>query len=146
VNIEIKNYTLQEIELLIIRFEKQEFSKVEWTHEAHLVVAVWYSKKYNEEAALNLVRDFITRHNESVGTPNTDVEGYHETITRLWLMIVQRFLNQHSSLSVADACNKFINSATGKSNYPLTYYSEEVLFSVKARHQWVAPDKKAWEG
>ncbi|MGB0175731.1 MAG: hypothetical protein ACPF9D_01105, partial [Owenweeksia sp.] len=74
--------------------------KPEWTHEAHLVVAIWYSSLYPFEEALSLVRQNITAHNESVGTPNTDTEGYHETITRFWLMVARHFLAGCKEVSI----------------------------------------------
>ena len=138
----MKNYTTKEIVSLIKRFELRKLPKSEWTHEAHLVVAVWYCSKYPFEEALSLVRKNITEHNESVGTENSDAEGYHETITKFWLLIAKNFLKNRKLLEVTDNCNALINSKMGKSNYPLNYYSHSLLFSVNARHNWVTPDLK----
>ncbi len=138
----MKNYSKKEIENLITRFEAQKLPKVEWTHEAHLVVAVWYSKYYTaEEEALDLVRDFITQHNTSVGTVNDDNDGYHETITKFWLHLASNYISGKTNWSIETLCNGFINSNKSSSNYLLTFYSENVLFSVKARHEWVEPNK-----
>ena len=136
----MKNYTKEEVESLISRFEKRELPKPEWTHEAHLVVAVWYGSKYGFDEALDLVRQNITAHNEAVGTPNTDTEGYHETITRFWMLVVARYLHSAGSESIQNLCNGFINSAEAYSSYPLKYFSSELLFSVGARKDWVQPD------
>ncbi len=136
------HYSKEEIESLIERFEKRILPKVEWTHEAHLAIAIWYVSKYSFNEALNLVRDNITRHNESVGTPNTDYKGYHETITRFWLMVAHRFLSDKNKSDITANCNKLIVSEKGISNYPLLYYNGITLFSVKARHEWVEPDLK----
>lgn len=141
----MKNYTTLEINSLIARFELRTLPKVEWTHEAHLVVAIWYCSKHEFEEALALVREYISEHNEAVGTGNTDEDGYHESITKFWLLVASDFLKKQSDESIAKLCNDFINSAFGESHYPLSYYSKELLFSVKARHQWIAPDKKAIE-
>lgn len=138
----MNNYSESEIESLIHRFEVRKLPKSEWTHEAHLVVAIWYSKKYDFMTALNLVRKNITNHNDSVGTPNTDSEGYHESITRFWLLTAQEFIRSHSSLTMTELCNRFIHSEFGKRDYPLKYYSRELLFSVEARHSWMEPDLK----
>ena len=62
-------YSEREIESLIERFESKTLPKNEWTHQAHLVVAIWFCTHYEREAALNLVRNHIIKHNESVGTP-----------------------------------------------------------------------------
>ena len=139
----MKNYSEKEVNALIERFEKRKLPKLEWTHEAHLVVAIWYCNQYHLEEALDLVRNYIIKHNESVGTENSDTEGYHETITRFWLIMARQFLREIKESPLAEKCNALINSEMGKSSYPLTYYSKELLFSVKARHNWVEPDLKA---
>lgn len=133
-------YPTEAIDALISRFEKQHLPKSEWIHQAHLVVAIWYCWHYVDREALSLVRDLITKHNKSVGTPNNDSDGYHETITAFWLWVAKQYLNSLESDSVYDACNAFIASAYSSSKYPLVYYSSEQLFSVQARHNWVEPD------
>ena len=133
-------YTQGEIESLIERFEARKLPKVEWTHEAHLVVAIWYCSKFRLDEALPLVRKNISNHNTSVGTPNTDNEGYHETITKFWLMAAMQFLKLQKTEPISELCNAFILSPYGKSSYPLEFYSAERLFSVEARHNWLEPD------
>lgn len=142
---DMKNYTEKEVHDLIRRFEARELPKSEWTHEAHLVVAVWYCSHYPMEEALPQVRENITRHNETVGTPNTDDEGYHETITRFWLMVGYDFLHHHHFDLISEGCNALINSERGSRNYPLQYYSESLLFSVPARYEWTPPDLASLE-
>lgn len=133
-------YSEAEIDSLLRRFESRKLPRTEWTHEAHLVVAICYCVKYPFQKALELARQNITAHNESVGTPNTDTEGYHETITRLWLVLALSFIKQSATPSVTEICNNFIKSGMGKSSYPLIFYTKERLFSVEARHNWVEPD------
>jgi hypothetical protein len=48
-------YTFPQICFQIQRFEKEELPKSEWTHEAHLAVAIWYVSKLGFEKALVLV-------------------------------------------------------------------------------------------
>jgi len=141
----MEHYTTTEIDALITRFEAQKLPRKEWTHGAHLVVAIWYNSHYETEQAINLVRTNITNHNASVGTPNTDTEGYHETITLFWMRVAKRFLQLHAFDSIAEACNALISSKWGTSNYPLEFYSTKALFSVHARHNWVDPDLKKLE-
>ncbi len=134
------HFSEAEICSLIERFEARKLPKQEWTHAAHLVVAIWYSAKYSPEEALALVRQNIRAHNQAVGTPNSDSEGYHETITRFWLMLGRSFLENGAYSSIAEACNTLILSPWGNSKYPLSCYSPEILYSVRARQQWVEPD------
>lgn len=134
------HYSTDQLDHLIERFEERTLPKMEWTHEAHLAVAIWYLSNHSFEDALSLVREKITHHNESVGTPNTDSEGYHETITRFWLLVADRFLLGKNRLKITDNCNSLITSTEGLSSHPLQYYAETTLFSVKARQSWVEPD------
>ncbi|MEZ4722131.1 MAG: hypothetical protein R2813_09680 [Flavobacteriales bacterium] len=133
-------YSSEEINSLIGRFEKQSLPKSEWTHEAHLVVAIWYCWNHDDKAAMDLVRDLITRHNVSVGTVNSDTDGYHETITKFWLWVARQYLNTHRNDDVYAATNSFISSEFSASKFPLRYYSSGLLFSIKARHSWITPD------
>ena len=138
------HYTSSAIESLISRFEARSLPRAEWTHEAHLAVAIWYNSLYDDAKAMTLVRDFITYHNASVGTPNSDSEGYHETITRFWMSVGRQYLGDHGQASLAATVDTFIQSPYGQKVYPLSYYREETLFSVKARRGWVEPDLRRW--
>ncbi len=44
---------------LIGRFESATLPKPEWTHGAHVAVAVWYVSRYGEAAAIDRVRSGI---------------------------------------------------------------------------------------
>lgn len=139
----MKNYESSEIIRLIERFEAGRLPKSDWTHEAHLVVAIWYCSRYDLNEAFQKVKTLIISHNESVGTPNTDTEGYHETITRFWLIVACAFIEENVSLNIEECCNAFINSAHSQSKHPTTFYSEDRLFSTEARRIWMEPDLKA---
>lgn len=138
----MKNYTEKELHSLIARFEAKVLPKVEWTHEAHLAVAIWYCSTYDFTTAKNLVRKYISAHNVAVGTGNTDEDGYHETITLCWLIIAKQFLTSVPNMTVINACNTFINNDISNSEFLLNYYSKALLFSVDARHYWKEPDLK----
>lgn len=137
-----KPYVTGEIEFLIKKFQNQILLKSDWTHEAHLIVGIWYSWHFEETEALNLVRNRIREYNISVGTANTDSAGYHETITVFWLWTARSFLKFKKYKSVSEACNDFINSDFSKKELPLTYYSKTLLFSKNARLNFVKPDIK----
>ena len=92
-----------------------------------------------------MIRGNIRRHNESVGTPNTDTGGYHESITRLYLMAIEQHIRAHRAVSFAASLQALLDSELGKSSWPLTYYSRERLFSVAARRGWLEPDLQSME-
>jgi hypothetical protein len=74
-----------DIEAFVAQFESGRLPRAGWTHEAHLLIALWYLAKHDEAAALPIVRQRIRAYNEAVGTVNSDHGGYHESLTRLYL-------------------------------------------------------------
>jgi hypothetical protein len=115
--------------------------KAEWTHEAHLA-ATSYLLLMRPEIDLDVaLPGIIRRYNESVGTPNSDSEGYHYTITRAFLHGIRRFISE------ADVCrpiheliNELLMCPMGRRDWPLRFWSKERLMSVEARRGWVEPD------
>jgi hypothetical protein len=133
--------TDQQIESFITEFEACRLPKSRWTHEAHLLVGLWYLSRHSPVDALDIVRTRIRAHNESVGTANTDTSGYHETITRLYLNGIAALRERHNNLPLTALLEQLLESPLAKSAYPFAFYSKERLFSVQARHEWVEPDK-----
>jgi hypothetical protein len=83
----------------------------------------------------------IRRHNESVGGVNSDSEGYHETITRVFLSGVRLFLSEAPSEEpLHELVNALLLSPMGRRDWPLRFYSRERLFTVEARREFVIPD------
>jgi hypothetical protein len=114
--------------------------KKEWTHHAHLRVGLWHLLRHPAEEALWLLRDRIQRYNVSTGVMNTDQAGYHETITRFYVWVINRFLRcADRSTEIDQLAEELIRRCGGK-DLPLRYYSRERLFSVPARRGWVEPD------
>ena len=138
----MKQLTQTDIEQLVRQFEAHTLPKEEWTHQAHLVVGFWYAWHNDFSQALLKLRKGITSYNESVGTPNTDSTGYHETITHYWLILIHWFIKNQRLNSLEDTLNQFLALPLRKKYGPLAYYSKECLFSLKARKSWVKPDKK----
>ena len=67
--------------------------KADWTHHAHLRAGLWHVLEHGPFEAMERLRARICAYNESVGTANTDTSGYHETITRFYVVIIDRFLS-----------------------------------------------------
>ena len=128
---------IKDIELFILEFENRMLPKSEWTHEAHLVAAIWYNWHFDEETAFQKMKSNIITYNRSVGTENTDNSGYHETITIFWMRLVRKYLTENKFETIENACKTFIESEFATKDVLLKYYSKEVLFSKKARLEWV---------
>ena len=130
-----------EIENLVSAFEACTLPKPEWTHQAHLIVALWHNLRYGADEALRLVRERIRRYNESVGTENSDTGGYHETITVLYMRAVRRLIESAGATdSVVELANRLLKSRVAEKDFPFDYYSRELLFTPEARRRFVEPD------
>jgi hypothetical protein len=127
---------------LVARFEDLTLPKAEWTHQAHLTVALWYASRLPWEEALAKVRDGILRLNAAHGVPTTPTRGYHETITRFYLRVICDYVAMEEegpeedwSVRVARLLARY-----GDRELPLRYYTKELLMSPEARFGWVEPD------
>ena len=116
----------------------------EWTHEAHLAATTYLLTRRPDNAIDEQLPDIIRRYNESVGGVNSDSEGYHETITRVFLHGVRLFLAEADLREpLHELVNALLLSPMGRRDWPLRFYSPERLFSVEARREFVAPDLAA---
>jgi hypothetical protein len=86
------------------------------------------------------MRARIRRHNEGVGTANTETSGYHETITCLYLAAIAEHIESHQELGFSDSLQTLLESELADSRWPLQFYSRERLFSSQARQSWIEPE------
>ena len=114
--------------------------KTEWTHHAHLRAGLWHVVTYGEAVALELLRERISRYNDSVGTANTDESGYHETLTRFYVATIAAFVAAGPRTEDLDGLADRLIANCGARDLPLRFYSRERLFSVEARRGYLAPD------
>lgn len=124
---------------LLSRFQDCTLPHSEWTHHAHLYVAASYLQQASPEEVLPRLRTEIQRLNLAHGVLTTAQRGYHETLTRLWICLVQMTqadLGRPDTDAVVEIC-------AARKTLPLEYYSKERLFSWDARIGWIPPDLKA---
>jgi hypothetical protein len=133
--------TEQEILNLVDNFRNQTLPVHAWTHDAHLVTALWFNKTYEEFEAICYLRSGIITYNVVTGGQNTPEKGYHETLTIFWCKIIREFINKNRELALVDLCDTLFKSEWTSKELPLQFYTRELLFSVKARATWVEPDK-----
>jgi hypothetical protein len=132
-----------EVERVVAGFMDGTLSHAEWTHRAHLTVALWYATHHDAAEALDLVRAGILRLNAAHGVPTTPTRGYHETITRFYMHVVAHFVEQEESGGDwAERTNRLVERY-GHRELPLRHYSEARLKSAEARAGWVEPDLRA---
>jgi hypothetical protein len=113
----------------------------EWTHEAHLAATTYLLLRHPKIDLDRELPGLIRRYNESVGGVNSDSEGYHDTITRVYLLGIRLFL---SEADITDPLHELVNelllSPMGRRDWPLCFYSRDRLLSVPARRAFVQPD------
>jgi len=116
----------------------------EWTHEAHLGATTYLLTRRPDVAIDTALPGIIRCFNESVGGVNDDTQGYHETITRVFLHGVRLFLSEAElGEPLHELVNELLLSPMGRRDWPLRFYSAERLFSVEARRHFVPPDLAA---
>ena len=114
--------------------------RAEWTHEAHLAACAWLLLERRDVAPEADLPAIIRAYNTAVGGVNDDSQGYHETLTQLYILAVRRFLDSCDAPDLLGMVNALLASPVAAREWPLRYYSRERLFSPGARRGWVEPD------
>ncbi len=115
-------------------------TRADWTHEAHLAACFHLLTRrpdFDVDGGLGVA---IARFNESVGGVNDDGQGYHDTITRAYLAGVRWFAATRARGDLTADVNALLASDVGRRDWPLRFYSRDLLFSVAARRGFVEPD------
>jgi hypothetical protein len=109
-----------------------------WTHREHLRIAWLFLSRHSLDEAHVLMRVGIIRLNAVHGVVETPSRGYHDTLTRVWLVLIaslRRTTDAASSTAFIDACA----GSLGK-DAALRHYSRDRLWSVRARASFIEPD------
>jgi len=125
---------------LVKAFEERTLPRYRWTHETRLAVATFYCNSLPFGMARNVMRDGIHWLNDIHGTPNSDDDGYHETLTLFWLKRIWNFIDSRvGHVDLASLVNEVI-ARFPDPDLPLLFYSQELLYSKKARRDYYPPD------
>lgn len=119
----------------------RDLPRAEWTHEAHLAACCWIMTERPDINPTADIRGIISSYNEAVGGVNDDNQGYHETITQVYVAAVKaHWAEQASGTGLCVAVNNLLLSKRGRRDLPLLFYSRDRLFSVEARRSFITPD------
>ncbi|MDJ0746546.1 MAG: hypothetical protein QNJ32_24730 [Xenococcaceae cyanobacterium MO_167.B27] len=127
---------------LVEAFVSCTLPKEEWTHDAHLRVGLWHLLHYSPSESMQRLRQNIKKYNVACGIENTETQGYHETITRFYVWLINRFIQQTDCSEPIDLLADELINRYGDKSLPFSYYSRDRLISKTARLQWVEPDLK----
>jgi hypothetical protein len=113
-----------------------------WTHEAHLAACTWLLRDRADIDLEHALPGIISAYNVAAGGVNDDSQGYHETITQVYIAAVKAHLREEGhAMPLYEAVNTLLLSKRGSRDLPLRFYSKELLFSVPARLTFVDPDR-----
>jgi len=116
--------------------------KSAWNHHAHLAAAVYLLAVRGDLDAHAVMPGLIRRLNEAHGVANSDTSGYHETLTRVFLGVIADLLLSLPPGTPPDAAfAALLRTPIAERDFPLRFYSRELLMSSRARREWVPPDR-----
>ena len=130
--------TENEIKSLVEAFESGTLAEKDWRHAEHLAVALFYLSRHDFGTALAKMRDGIFNLLRAFKIDLSKEMPYHETITLFWMRTIDDFRRSKNGSPLVEICNQL----TGKfdKDYPLRHYSRALLFSEKARSEFVEAD------
>ena len=115
--------------------------KAQWTHAAHFATAIWLMRNRPDWDLKQRMPGIIRAYNEATDTPDTDVSGYHETITQASLEAARMFVAAADSTEPLHLLiDRLMASRLGDAGWLLAHWTQARLFSVAARRTWVEPD------
>lgn len=126
-----------EVERVVLGFEDCTTRPSDFTHGAHLTVALWYLRRSGIREATAMMREgllrFLNHYKE---------HGYNETITVFWLRVAQSFMEAAPAgdgRSLTELANE-LTAACNDSRLIYDYYSKELLSTQAAKDTFVEPD------
>ena len=134
----MKYQTEYEITTIVHSFETGTISREDWRHAEHLTVALYYLSHHDYETAVTKMRDGIFNLLRAFEVDLGVEMPYHETLTVFWLRTVDDFRNAKVYFSFVKLCNELIEKFD--KDYPLKFYSREILFSDEARKNFIDGD------
>ena len=126
-----------EVAALVHAFENASIPASEFTHAAHVAVALSYLESFPPEQALERMREKIRAFATHHGANNL----YHETLTTFWMRLLEHVASTSSvDLPLWRRINLIVDDWT-KRRPVEAHYSEELIKSQAARDKWIPPDR-----
>jgi hypothetical protein len=121
-------------------FERGGFGGRDFPHKAHLRVAWLYLTRLEPAEAIDRAAAGIRNLAQANGQPDL----YHETLTRAWVHLVSAAIATSPVATFTELLER--HPELLDKQLLLQYYSQDVLFSPRARATWVPPDLKPLSG
>ncbi len=131
-----------ELQRFVETWKSGRLPKPEWTHAAHVAMAAYFAFDHAADATFAIMKAGILHHNTSVGTPNTEDNGYHETLTRFWAAEIGAFIRTGRFASRLEAVRAAVAAFGGDRDRFRQFYNFDVVRDRRARREWVAPNRE----
>ena len=128
----------EEIYELLESFETGTIARDRWKHAEHLVVALCYLRNNTLEEATARMKAGIFGLLKAFGVDLEKEMPYHETITVFWMRTAYAYMLMSENLSFVEMANGLCELYD--KDHPLKFYSRELLFSDRARAEFVEAD------
>ena len=126
-----------EVATLVEGFERATIPASEFTHVAHIAVALSYLNEMPAADALTRMRKNILAFAAHHGVSGL----YHETLTTFWMKLLDHLAaNADVDLPLWQRINSIV-AKWGTSAPVKAHYSPEVIQSKTAREGWIPPDR-----
>lgn len=126
-----------EVAALVTGFEDATIPAAEFTHTAHIAVALSYLNQLPPDQALARMREKIRAFAAHHGVSNL----YHETLTMFWMKLLDHVAGSYDvDLPLFRRINLIV--ARWGTRAPVdAHYTRELIASPAARERWVSPDR-----
>lgn len=136
--------TDEDVLSLVRSFEDATISRDEWKHAEHLIVALYYVSHHDiVTAAMKMRGGILNLLKKGFGVDLEREMPYHETITIFWIRAVARFNASKNGTSIAEKVTEMVGQFD--KDYPLKFYTRELLFSDEARARYTEPDIRSFD-
>ncbi len=106
-------WTEAEVSALVAAFESTSLPVARWTHAAHVLVALWYARMFDEADALTAMRIGLRRYLAAVGG---HARAYSEPLTAAWMKVIHAFAREHPGLAFSELAARAL-AQLGDSGY-----------------------------
>lgn len=128
--------TDREVWTLVERLEQCRLAPEEFGHRNHLAAGMAYLHVSGSvDEALARLRGTLLRYIAHLGKT-----GYHETLTRFWLLRLEELRLEHAGKPLHRLCEIAADDLRDK-DLVYAYYDRERLMSDEAKAGWVEPSR-----
>jgi hypothetical protein len=126
-----------EVAALVLAFETATIPASEFTHVAHIAVALSYLAELPQDEALARMRKKIRAFAAHHGVTNL----YHETLTVFWMRLLEHVAATYRpDVALWQRINQIV-AQWGNRRPVEAHFTSELIASSAARENWVPPDR-----